>query len=123
MAMTVFCLLFIPVFPAVSRAAENVVLARSGYTAHLQAQEIMLIVKDAVVSGHDPQPLVIAYASTWITPMEYGYWLSGGGSFVSAGAPNMTVTLTAPGGSVVVTAVVWDSTGKPVGRAVGMINN
>jgi prepilin-type N-terminal cleavage/methylation domain-containing protein len=122
MALAVLSILLIPLFPAMTQAGQNAAAARDGYTAHLRAQEIMLIVKDAVSDGEDPQPLVAAYAKNNGELFQYGYWVSQGLSYRSPGSPPIQVSLQSPGDMILVTALVWDNEGRLAGRATGGVN-
>ena len=136
-ALAIFGIVLAPVFPALSKAGNDLAAARDGYRARLAAQGILLFAAEAAESGVPPQPSVAAYIAGLDEPIyAYGYWiLSFGGldekiSYLSPGAPDidadmLTSVLTEAesgvSGAVIVT-VVWASEGGVSHRATGFVN-
>ena len=123
-AMALFAIVMLAVIPVLSQAGRNMVFAEDAYTGHFQAQRIMLIVRDALIDGANPQ----ARVEDSISDVDFSVWVLGRG-----GQEFHTVDDPGPGARIydmnvamdnrasVIVVVVWDADGRVSGRALGMI--
>ena len=127
-SLAVFCIAMVPVFPALSLASRNAEAVGEGYRASVAAQEILLILKGAAENGDAPLPLVQAYASGLIPPLNaFAFAVDGlgisytppGASFVSwlNGLPECE---SYPG--YLISVAVFNSEGVPIGRAACIVH-
>jgi type II secretory pathway pseudopilin PulG len=61
-ALAVFMITLAVVFPTLMQASRSLRVAQEGYEAHLYAQNMMLIVREAVAQGHNPNVVAFAYS-------------------------------------------------------------
>lgn len=133
-ALAVFCIALAPLFPAISQARRNADYARETYRAQCDANEMVLIVKNALEKNKSPVEVVAEHMSALTNPpAAYGFWVryADGAkadiSYTTVSAPALSVqTDVSPAGLTgtgVIIAVVWDADGHPAGRAVGMVTD
>jgi len=125
-ALALFAIAMLALLPTLSQAGRNLSLAQDLYTSHLQAQRIMLTVRDALTDGVSPEQRVLGYAAG---NFEFSVWISGQGAreFHSSGAPNAGVSvaginMVAANHASTIVAVVWNHDGRVAGRAIGMMH-
>ena len=127
-AAALLCIVIIPVFPMVTQSARNSEYSRRVYSAQLQAQSIMFIVRSATEAGIAPQLLVEGYLLS-LPPdsnilLSYGYWLNGNLIYKTPGSPDPVITVNTDITNLsVITVIIWDDNGNISGRASGLVNN
>ena len=126
-AMALFAVAMLAVIPALSQAGRNMVYAEEAYTSHLQAQRIMLIVRDALIDGENPQSRVQEHVHPGA--MGFSVWIFGrhAQEFHTVDAPDTAnarpgdINVALAGQASTIVVVVWDADGHVSGRAVGMV--
>jgi len=124
-ALAMFFIMLSAVLPSLLQAGRNMEFAESYYVGHLSAQEIMLVVRDAILDGDDPQSVAVCFAEER-NISNYRVWIFGEDEhqFGSANVPAIDVTLesglVSTGNNSVIIVAVWNSIGHLVGRAVGV---
>ena len=127
LALALFSIAMLALIPALSHAGRNMVFAQEEYDGHLQAQRIMLIVRDALIDGTDPKARVQAHMHHGA--MDFSVWVFGrhAQEFHTTGAPDMAdarpgdMNVALAGQASTIVVVVWDVDGHVSGRAVGMV--
>jgi len=125
-ALSLFAIALAAVFPSLLQVARNMEVAKSYYRAHLSAQGMMLIIRDALADGSNAQVAAADFAA--VNDVElYSIWIFGrhSGHFATDGASPANVSLTggvvpAAGHSTIV-VVIWSEAGNMAGRAVGVL--
>ncbi|MCL2405724.1 MAG: type II secretion system GspH family protein [Defluviitaleaceae bacterium] len=121
-ALALFAIVVLAVIPTMSQAGRNMTFAVDAYDGHLQAQRIMLAVRDALASGTDPKTRVASITSNF----EYSVWVFGryAQEFHTIDTPDVSAAVAgtniALANSTIIT-VVWGEDGQVIGHAVGMV--
>ena len=131
-ALAVFAIALVPLFPAINKLRSDADAAGSVYSAQLSAQELMLIVREATEECEPALARAAEYASARSEAIRaYAYWIvapdGGAENFSSPFAPDgfdasaevSNFTLPDSVECFVIVAAVWDFGGTE-GRAVGM---
>jgi len=125
LAMALFAIAMLAVIPTLSQAGRNLVFAEGAYESHLQAQRMMITVRDALLAGADPEAVATLYAAG---SFEFSVWIFGRGEmeFHSINHPDADVSFTGvnlamPSQGSTVIAIVWGNEGQLAGRAIGMV--
>jgi len=127
-AMALFAIAMIAIIPTLTQAARNMTFAQEAYAGHLQAQRVMLVVRDALSQNQNPSARAMAYVSDGF---EFSFWVHGvgGHEFHSPGAPTgpgavsqiLGLNTTMANHSLVIVTVVWSGDGQLLGRAIGVL--
>ena len=128
-AMALFAIAMLAVIPTLSQSARNMTYAQDAYAGHLQAQRMMLVVRDALTDNADVRVSAINYAAN---RFEFSVWISGRnaqeihssycvieGANASAVVTEINTTMSSHA-STIITAV-WCEDGHLLGRAIGML--
>ena len=76
-ALALFAIVIIAIIPVLTQAGRNMIYAEKAYDAHLQAQRMMLVIRDALMDGQDPEISVVNYTE-W--DFEFSFWVDGVGT-------------------------------------------
>lgn len=121
-ALALFCVMTIPLFPGLMQARKNANYARQTYQAQLAANQLAQTLKGTLARGEDPQPAADACATGsgfacafWVTDMD-GVVLH---SYATEDAPEWEADTghTGPGligiedGRIII-AAVWSGEGR-----------
>jgi hypothetical protein len=115
-ALAVFCVALMPLLSGLYGAYGNRAYAIDEYDAHLQAQQIMTVVRDAYQTETDP---VAALGNAGSIPPRYGVWVD---SLLIAGQgelPDVTAAMDGLSGSLI-TVIVWAEGSEAYGCAYGV---
>ena len=126
-AMALFAVAMLAVIPALFQAGRNMVYAEEAYASHLQAQRIMLTVRDALKDGETLQSRVQEHVHHGA--MDFSVWVFGRHTqeFHTIDAPDMAnaspgdMNVALAGRASTIVVIVWDENGHVSGRAVGMV--
>jgi len=124
-ALALFTITIVVVLPLLLQAGRNMQVAQNHYHGHLDAQRVMLVVRDALLDGENPQAAANTYAQ--LRGIEFfSVWITGASElhFVSYGAPTADIVLSSsllPAGRSIVVAV-WCEYGNLIGRSVGVVS-
>ncbi|MCL2188608.1 MAG: prepilin-type N-terminal cleavage/methylation domain-containing protein [Defluviitaleaceae bacterium] len=119
-ALALFAITLAAVLPVLSHAGRNMAYAQEGYIAHLRANHLVLLVRDALHMGENAQDYALAYSAARGN-FPFTVWV-GGSVLATENAPNAAVHITGfvpQGGHQFIKAVVWDKQGNIRGRAMG----
>jgi len=123
-ALALFAIVLIAIVPALTQAGRNMVYAEGAYDSHLQAQRVMLVVRDALIDNADP----VVATSSFIGSIDFSFWVRGqnGINFHPRGEPEVDIaaigsnyTINYQANTIIV--VVWSEDGYIAGRAIGML--
>ena len=124
-AMALFAIALLAIIPTLSQAAQNMVYAQDAYVGHLQAQRVMLVVRDALYGGESPISSATQYVGE---AFDFSFWVFGTGAveFHSAQGWDADVAIsglstTMAAHSQTIKAIVWGEYGQVLGRAIGML--
>jgi len=124
-ALALFAIAMLAIMPTLSQAGRNISFAMEIYDGYLQAQSTMLIVRDALLSGADPETRVLQHAAG---NYEFSVWVFGRyarefhtvyNPDVDAAVTGINMALSSRSSTIV--AVVWCEAGHIIGRAVGVV--
>ena len=126
-AMALFAIALLAIIPAMQQAGRNMIYAQEAYASQLQAQGLMLVVRDAIDDGENPRTQALQYAAG---SFEFSFWVnnrwfhSKGNSAIddpgiSAVLDSMNATISNQASIIVV--VVWDDENQISGRALGVM--
>ena len=125
-AMALFAIALLAIIPALSQAGRNMQFAQEAYAGHLQAQRIMLDVRNALME--DDADLKAAVARYAASGFEFSIWVFGRGAqeIHSIGAPDADATVAGiniamPNYASTIVVIVWNEDDRVAGRAIGMI--
>jgi len=122
-ALALFAIVLAAVLPSLLQARRNMEIASSFYRGNLQAQGMMLAVRDAIAIGNNPQLAASHYAFDH-NVMLYSVWIFGSNPlyFSSNGAPeaNADIATGIAGTTSTIVIAVWNEDGNMTGRAVGV---
>ena len=124
-AMALFAIALLAIMPTLSQAGHNMAFAQRAYTGHLQAQRMMLVVRDALMDGANPEAEATRYAagdfefSVWIFGQNAREFHSTQTADVSAAIAGKNTTMAGQASTIV--AVIWCEDGHMTGRAIGML--
>ena len=127
-AMALFAIAMIAIIPTMTGAARNMTFAQDAYAGHLQAQRLMLTVRDALYQNQNPSARATANASG---EFAFSFWVHGAAQyeFHSPGAPQEPraisqisgVNTTMGSHATVIITAVWCQDGQLLGRAIGVL--
>jgi len=121
-ALALFAIAIIAIIPVLTQAGRNMIYAEKAYDAHLQAQRMMLVIRDALIDGKDPEIIVPDYTN-W--DFEFSFWVNGVGthstprSGADADAIGSNTTMVNHATTIIV--VAWSEDGYVAGRAISML--
>ena len=108
-----------------NQSARNLAAARDGHAAHLNAQNLMLAVRDALLNGEQEQAAG-SYAAR-LGVEQYSIWIVGETTqfFYSPDSPDADISVAgfsemSISGAPVIVVVVWNEHGYMAGRAIGV---
>lgn len=128
-AMALFSIAMLAILPTLSQAGRNMSYARNAYSSHLQAQRIMLLVRDALKDGLNPDAVAVANVPDGY---EFSFWVFGSNprefhtsicpikseaAIVEIGGINSTIANQAS----TIVVVVWGDNQQVAGRAIGIL--
>jgi type II secretory pathway pseudopilin PulG len=100
-AMAIFCLALLPVFPMLAQAGRYAAASQEAYRAQRMAEGLLMTVKEAASAGADLSRAAEAYVrSLPEAPAHYGYWVRFPEEeiiFSTSGAPDWPVTAASAG--------------------------
>ena len=122
--MALFAIALLAIIPAMQQAGRNMIYAQEAYTGRLQAQSLVLVVRDAIANSENPETRATQHAAG---NFEFSFWADGIW-FHSKGDemtdyPEVTLVLNSfsavieSQASIIVT-VVWSEDNKMAGRAL-----
>ena len=124
-AMALFFIVLAAALPALSAAGRNLAYAQNHYSAHLQAQRMMLAIREAL---HKDEDLELAATAIALQPgFTYSFWVfgaqaaNGGNESAYITADITSLNLLALVNSSAIKVVIWDSHGNAAGQAIGML--
>ena len=120
-AMALFAIALLAIIPMLAHAGRNMAYAQESHASHLQAQRLMLVVRDALTNGANPVSRASNYADG---DFEFSFWVFGPNaqefhSSSDVAAATVTSTMTIQASTVIV--VIWGEDGQVAGRAIGML--
>jgi len=123
-AMALFAIALLAIIPTLSQAARNMTYAQEAYIGNLQAQRLMLVVRDALADGENLTESAISYADD---NFEFSFWVFGNNATefhskysINADAAISGITATMSSHAQVIMTIVWGEDGQVLGRAIGM---
>jgi len=122
--LTLFSIMLIVILPTLLQGGRNLNFAESHYTGHLAAQEIMLITRDAILDGNDPElalsamPRDVEYYKVWIFGQNE---ISIGTKIAENLSTEISHDTNLVGHRYIIIAMVWNNYGNIIGRAVGTV--
>jgi len=125
-AMALFAIAMLAVIPAMQQAGRNMIYAQEAYAGHLQAQNLMLVVRDAIAEGVPPESRAMEYANGGF---EFSVWVNNrwvhSDSSLEAEEPGVNAVLHSINTAVVnqasiIIVVVWCEDNRIIGRALGI---
>ena len=125
-ALSLFSIMLVAVLPSLLHAGRNMEFAQTYYQGHLNAQRIMLVARDAVWNGNDPEDVVREYVNDSNIGL-YSVWIFGEGKtyFSAYGAPSVEISFTSelvPAEGYTIIVATWNEYGNMTGRAIGVAN-
>ena len=123
-----------------SQAGRNMTFAQEGHNAHLAAQSLMMVVRQAFEDASENAANASAVSSALAAVIndyaydrsieDYSVWIVGATSmeFHSTDAPEADISfvgvpgLNISGSATVIVIAVWNEHGHIAGRAVGVVN-
>ena len=122
-AMALFAIALLAIIPAIQQAGRNMIYAQEAYSSHLQAQGIMLVVRDAISNNQPPMAQAVQYASG---RFEFSFWANGqwhhsnGDMAVDNPEVNAVMNSSVTSQALIIAAVVWNDDNQIASRAVGV---
>ena len=128
-ALALFAIAMLAVVPALAQAGRNMQFAEGAYSGHLQAQRIMLVVRDELTDDNATPATTKAAAITHADgDFDFSIWVFGRNaqSFHTIEEPDIDVAIsgltpTISSQTSTIIAVVWGDEGQILGRAIGML--
>ena len=128
-AMALFSIAMLAILPTLTQAARNIQFAQNAYASHQHAQRIMLVVRDAITDGTNPEINASLYAAN---NFYFSFWVSGqvsmefhsNISIFDGHNPNAAIMGKNPvmaNHASAIIAVVWCEEGHIAGHAIGML--
>ena len=129
-ALALFTIALIVALPVLTMSGRNLAYAQDTYAAHLAAQRLMLIARDALADGVDPVSMTVQHAADG-NYHGFHLWIfaPGGGIqvvFHSEGAPEAEAAIIASAvpelaNFYTIMVVVWNEWGHAAGQAIGLL--
>jgi hypothetical protein len=126
-SLALFAIVLVAALPTLSHAGRNLAYAQDGHAAHLRAQSVMLLVRDALADGVAPETVIHDYSNER-DGFPYTVWINGGAGgdrvFTSPGAPSAALSMDGIAlfsNRSVIYVVVWNEHGHVAGRAMGFV--
>ena len=127
-ALALFAIALLALIPALTQAGRNMFFAERAYAGHLQAQRIMLVVRDALSNDASPGDTKAAALNHAAGNFEFSVWVFGQNaqSFHTINEPDASVAIsglnpTMANHASTIVVVVWGDEGQIMGRAIGML--
>jgi len=124
LALALFAIAMLAIIPTLSQAGRNIVFAEDVYASHLQAQRIMLTVRDALIIGADPEQAVSQHIADGF---EFSVWVFGQIAqefhtldVPAADASVVGINMDMANRASTIVVVVWGDDEQVAGRAIGM---
>jgi len=128
-ALALFAIALLAIIPALSQAGRNMMLAEESYMGHLQAQRIMLVVRDSMADGASSSAVRATALDYAAGDFEFSLWVFGRGQqhFHTIDEPDIDVAISGLNPAMTsqastIIAVVWGENGQIAGRAIGILN-
>ena len=125
-ALALFAVALLAIIPMLSQAGRNMIFAEASYASHLQAQRTMLVVREALADGRNPQAAATGYAAG---RFEFSVWIFGQGAqeFHTVNIPDANAAVTGINATMAnqastIIVVVWSDEGLLAGRAIGVLH-
>ena len=123
-ALALFTIVIIAVLPTLLQAGRNLEFAENIYIGHLQAQEMMLVVRDAISDNDDIENAISAHAKERNIEL-YNVWIRGVHVYdfgpVVASEIDIRIVPAFEDKSIIVVAI-WNEDGSLTGRAIGTVH-
>jgi len=122
--MALFAIALLAIIPTLSQAGRNMTFAQESYIGHLQAQRVMLVIRDALANDVDPiERAVYNFANDF----DFSFWIVGQNprEFHSIDVPYVDIEIsgistTMASHASIIVAIVWSEDKQVIGRAIGM---
>jgi len=125
--MALFAIAMIAIIPTLMQAGRNMLFAQEAYASHLQAQRTMLVVRDALEDGHNPELMATLYAaggfdfSFWIFDGSVRYFHSLEEMETEADVSITGINAIMANHATIIIVVIWGEDEQIAGRAIGML--
>ena len=127
-ALAIFAIAMLAIIPVLTQAGRNMLFAQETYAGHLQAQRLMLVVRDALadnVSQSDVRTRAISFAAD---DFEFSVWIFGQNAQafhtidepdINAAISGLNATMSNYTSTIIV--AVWGDDKQVMGRAIGIL--
>ena len=124
-AGALFSIALLAVIPVMASAARNMIFAQEAYAGHLQAQRLMLAIRENLLTDEpDPEAHATTYADG---NFNFSVRIYGRNATIFHSCPEQDATLTIDVNPIMQThastifVVVWDDDNQILGRAIGTV--